>query len=120
MVDSGVYFLLKRNMKITFRLNESEYKKFKKRVKKSGVSQEGYIRYLINGFIPTDIPPPDYHSMMNELRGIGRNMNQIAQKAHVLNVIDAGKYDEAFDMLKQQLLEIMKAVSQPREIEGIK
>jgi hypothetical protein len=55
--------------------------------------------------------------MMNELRSVGKNMNQIAQKAHVLNVIDVGRYDEAFNLLKHNLVEIVNAVSQPRKIE---
>ena len=109
-----------RNVVIKFRLNNKEADALNNRVKKSGVSRESYIRHLISGYIPTDVPPPDYHSMLNELRGIGKNMNQIAQKAHVLNVVDAGRYDEAFELLKQQLLEIMKAVSQPRKIERSK
>ena len=39
-------------------------------------------------------PPPDYYSMMRELHKIGNNLNQIAQKAHVLNVIDVQRYDQ--------------------------
>jgi len=109
--------MLKRNRKITFRLTDSEYERFKKRVKKSGVSQEAFIRLLINGYIPTDLPPPEYHAMMNELRAIGNNMNQIAQKAHVLNVIDARRYDEGFDTLKKAIVEIVNAVNLPRKIE---
>jgi len=108
--------MLKRNKQIILRLNNNEFDKLKKRVKKSGVSQVGYIRSLINGYIPVDVPPPDYHSMMVELRGIGKTMNQIAQKAHSLNVIDAKKYDEAFEELRLSLIKIVKAVSQPRKI----
>ena len=109
----------KRNIKITFRINDFEFNKLKTRVKKSGVSQEAYIRNLINGYIPADIPPPDYHSMMNELREIGTTMSRIADKAHAFNLIDADRYDEAFDLLKQQLMEITKAVSRPRKIERV-
>ena len=109
--------MLKRNIKITFRLNKSENENLKKRIKKSGMSQEAYIRHLITGYIPADLPPPDYHVMMNELRSIGINLNQIAQKAHVLNVIDTRRYDEAFTMLKQALVEIINAVTRPRKIE---
>jgi hemoglobin-like flavoprotein len=63
------------------------------------------------------MPPPDYHAMLNELRAIGTNMNQIAQKAHVLNVIDTQRYEAAYTALKQALVEIIKAVTQPRKIE---
>ena len=112
--------MLKRNKQIILRLNNNELDTLKKRVKKSGLSQVGYIRSLINGYIPVDVPPPDYHTMMDELRGIGKTMSQIAQKAHLLNAIDAYKYDEAFDELKECLVKIMKAVSRPRKIVEVK
>ena len=110
--------MLKRNVKITFRLSEDENNKLKKQIKKSGLSQESYLRQLINNLIPTDLPPPDYHAMMNELRGIGRNINQIAQKAHVLNVIDTKRFDDAYAEYKQALITITEAVMLPRKIEA--
>ena len=108
----------KRNIKITFRLNESEKNKLTKYVKKSGLSQEAYLRHLINNLVPTDLPPPDYHRMMNELRGIGRNINQIAQKAHVLNVIDAKRFDEAYAQYKETTITIVEAVMLPRKVDS--
>ena len=111
--------MLNRDIKITFRLNESERAKFKKRIKKSGLSQEAYIRSLINGFIPTDTPPPDYFAMMKELHYIGNNLNQIAQKAHALNILDVKRYEENVAMLNKAVVDITKAVMLPRKIEKI-
>ena len=104
-----------RTIVIKCRLNQKEADLINKQVKKSGLSRESYLRQIINGLIPTDLPPPDYYKMMNELRAIGVNMNQIAQKAHVLNVIDVRRYDEAFNTLKQSLVEIVNAVTKPRK-----
>ena len=109
--------MLKRNIKITFRLNKSECEQFKKRVKKSGLSQEAYIRHLINGLVPTDAPPPDYFTMMRELHSIGTNLNQIAQKAHVLNVVDVKRYDENIAALNRAVVTITNAVMLPRRME---
>ena len=106
----------KRNIQIITRLDSKENMNFKKRVKKCGMSQEAYIRHLIIGYVPADLPPPDYYSMMNELRAIGNNLNQIAQKAHVLNVIDVRRYDEAFETLKKSLVEIVDSVKRPQKI----
>ncbi len=78
----------KRNVRIQFWLNKKETEALDKRVKRSGLSREAYLRHLINGLVPRDAPPPDYFSMMRELHGIGNNLNQIAQKAHTLNVVD--------------------------------
>jgi hypothetical protein len=107
----------KRNIQIIIRLDKDEHEHFKKRVKKSGLSQEAYMRHLIGGIIPTDAPPPDYHAMMRELRAIGNNLNQIAQKARALNAIDVKRYDENAAALNKAVLVIANAVMLPRKIE---
>lgn len=84
----------KRNVAILFRLNKKEAEALDKKVKRSGLNREAYLRQLISGVVPRDAPPPDYYSMMRELHKIGNNLNQIAQKAHVLNVVDTVLPDE--------------------------
>ena len=116
-LQEGSQFMLNRDIKVTFRLNKSESEKLKKRVKKSGLSQEAYLRQLINGLVPTDAPPPDYFVMMKELRHIGVNMNQIAQKAHGLNMLDVKRYDENAALLKKAVADIHNAVMLARKIE---
>jgi len=56
-----------RTVEIKCRLTQKEADSLNKRVKKSGLSRESYLRHLINGLVPTDAPPPDYFSMMKEL-----------------------------------------------------
>jgi len=103
----------KRSIQIITRLDEAEHEQFMKRVEKTGLSQEGYVRHLIRGFVPTEKPPPDYFTMMKELHRIGVNLNQIAQKANALGVID-GKYDEAVAVLNKAVADIVNAVMLPR------
>lgn len=105
----------KRNIQIIIRLDKDEHRRLCKLVKKSGLSQEAYIRHLIDGVIPNDAPPPDYFSMMKELHGIGNNLNQIAQKAHILNVIDVQRYDENTRLFNQAIRRITNAVILPRK-----
>lgn len=78
----------KRNIEIKVRLNRKEAEALNKRVKKSRLSREAYLRHLIEGSVPREAPSPDYYTMMRELYRIGNNLNQIAQKAHTLNVVD--------------------------------
>lgn len=54
----------KRNISIMFRLNRKEAEALDKRVKKSGLNREAYLRQVITGIVPRDTPPPDYYSMM--------------------------------------------------------
>ena len=85
-----------------------------KLVKKSGLSREAYLRHLICGVVPQDAPPPAYFSMMKELHAIGNNLNQIAQKVHVLNVMDVQRYDENMRLFKEAVRTITNAVLLPR------
>lgn len=107
----------KRNVHIQFWLDKKEAEVFNKKVRKSGLSREAYLRHLVNGVVPVDAPPPDYYAMMRELHGIGNNLNQIAQKAHVLGVLDVQRYDEAVRNFEKSVKEITNAVLLPRAIE---
>lgn len=103
-----------RTVEIKVRLNRKEAESLNKRVKKSRLSREAYLRHLINGRVPRDAPPPDYFSMMRELYHVGNNLNQIAQKAHMLNVIDVQRYDAAVRQFDDIVKRITEAVIKPR------
>ena len=104
----------KRNVHIQFWLDKKEAETLRKRVKRSGLSSAAYVPHLINGVVPQDAPPPDYYTMMQQLYRIGNNLNQIAQKAHTLNVIDVQRYDTAVSQFEAAVKEITAAVLQPR------
>jgi len=103
----------KRTHEIKIRLTGDEMSTLNKRAKECGYSREAYIRSLLSDRIPRPIPPPDYHAMMRELHSIGNNLNQIAQKAHVLNVVDAGRYDGALRLFAEAVKNIEEAVILP-------
>lgn len=107
----------KRNIHIQFWLNKKEFEDFDKKVKRSGLSREAYLRTLISGLVPRDAPPPDYYSMMRELYRIGNNLNQIAQKAHSLNFIDSRRYHEGLREFEQAVKKIIEAVVLPQKME---
>ena len=79
----------KRNVSIQFYLNTREADLLDRKVKATGLSRTVFLRHLVNGFQPRELPPPDYRDLMNALYGIGRNLNQIAQKAHAPVVVAA-------------------------------
>ena len=104
----------KRNNRVQVRLDNKEHQAFMKAVKKSRLSQEVYLRHLINDMVPQEAPPPDYYAMMQQLYRIGNSLNQIAQKAHTLNVIDVQRYDAAYRQFETAVKEITAAVVQPK------
>ncbi len=115
-LGKGGNSMRKRNIQIITRLNRKEQEHLQSMVKRSGLSQEAYVRQLINGVVPNDAPPVDYYKMMQELHSIGNNLNQIARKAHVLNVIDVQAYDQAVKELEQVIKRITDAVILPRKL----
>ena len=108
----------RRNIPFLFRLNRKEADAFRERVARSGLSQEAYIRQAISGKVPREAPPPDYYAMMKELHRIGNNLNQIAQKAHSLNVIDVQRYDKDMRKFEQTIQMITEAVILPGDMES--
>lgn len=109
----------KRNIEIKVRLNRREAEALNKRVKKSRLSREAYLRHLISGVVPQDAPPADYFDFMRELYSVGNNLNQIAQKAHVLGVLDERRYDEEVRKFDQLVRDITKAVILPRAMDMV-
>ena len=107
----------KRNIKIIVRLNEKEKKTLSNRVKKTGLSQAAFIRLLIKGYIPKELPPPDYHAMMRELHAIGTNLNQIAARANVTGHIDSTIFECEAKRLRKALLDIQAAVTLPEKMD---
>ena len=55
--------------------------------------------------------------MMRELYHIGNSLNQVAQKAHVLNVIDVQRYDTAVRTFETAVKEITAAVVSPQPMD---
>ena len=105
-----------RNVHVQLWLNRKEADALAHGAKKCGLTQSAYLRHLITGFVPKELPPPDYHAMMRQLYGLTNNLNQIAQKAHVLNEIDVQAYDRNAEMAIQAILDITRAVIEPRKM----
>ena len=105
-----------RNVHVQLWLNRKEADTLARSAKKCGLTQTAYLRHLITGFVPKELPPPDYHAMMRQLYGLTNNLYQIAKKAHVLNVIDVQAYDRNAEMAIQAILDITKAVVEPRKM----
>lgn len=106
-----------RNYEIKVRLTQAEMVHLTRLVSTSGLSREAYLRKLISGVVPREAPPPDFFSMVRELHYIGNNLNQIAMKAHALNVIDAKHYDDGVLLFEEAVQKILSAVLDPVPME---
>ena len=97
----------KRNVHIQFWLDKKEAEALGKKVKRSGLSREAYLRHLVNGVVPQDAPPPAYYDFMRELHRIGNNLNQIAKRVNSTGNL----YEEDVADLQERYGELWGAVS---------
>ncbi len=79
----------RRNVQILVRLTKEEAQEFDKKVKKSGLRRETFLRQMITGFVLAEKPDKEFYDTMRELSAIGNRINQLAAKANALNFIDA-------------------------------
>lgn len=105
----------KRDIRAQVWLNVAECQRLRDNAKKTGLSQENYLRSLINGYSPKELPPIDFYNMMRELRAIGGNINQLAVKANTTGYVDEAGFKHEAAYLRRMILEIQKAVTLPEK-----
>lgn len=96
-------------------LDNKEKAKLKADAKKSGLSQEAYLRSLINGYSPKVLPPLDYYAMIRELHAIGNNLNQLAAKANATGHLDSIVFQQEAGRLRESVQRIQQAVTAPEK-----
>ena len=79
---------MNRKQAFIVRMTKEELASLDKKVKKTGMSREGYVRTLCNNKSPVEIPPADYYALVREVRALGNNLHQIAHKANALGLLD--------------------------------
>ncbi len=102
-----------RNVPFLIRLTQNEIEQLNKHVEMSGLSREGYVRFLISGYIPRSLPPLDYHTLIRELHAIGNNLNQLAAKANAVGHIDTTVFQYEAKRLRRAVQEIQEAFIAP-------
>ena len=103
----------RRNVAVLFRLTPKEAQCLDAKVRRSGLSREAYLRQLIKGVVPRDVPPPDYYSMMKELYRIGNSLAGIAGNAHMMHTADVHRYDRVMQEFREAVRKITAAVVLP-------
>lgn len=100
----------KRNNLIQVWLSDDELSKLDIQAQKCGLSRAAFLRQMICGIQPKELPSPDFRPMMRQLYYCGNNLNQIARKVNALNVIDAQHYEEALKLFRKTVIELNKAM----------
>jgi len=106
----------KRNHYVMVRMSEVELQKFQTQVQKSGLSQEAFLRKVLNGFQVKAFPPLEFRELIRQICAIGNSLNQIAAKANSLHMLDTDKYHQNYRQLLNILLSIQKKCEEPEKI----
>ena len=107
-----------RNKKIQCWLSEKEYKAFDKAVKKSPLSKSDYIRNLILGYAPIEMPREVFETrkilfeVCNTLKDIAEGIG-----AHG---IKADEYYKAYNELREITNKIFEAVTRVPKLKELK
>ncbi|MFR5251832.1 MAG: plasmid mobilization protein [Butyricicoccus sp.] len=96
----------KRTNQIIVRLSDQEMLLLRRKLKANGMTMTGYFRALIvSGEIKT-LPPELMQDIQRQVRGVGRNINQMAKLAHISGKVSMGtlyQISDAQEKLEQQV-----------------
>lgn len=98
------------------RLNDDELNHLNKLVKESNLSRESYLRMCINGLVPKPSPSTELIETIGILRQIAESLNDISKSVYTQNGVDETMYIQNFELLQNQISEIMILIREPMEL----
>ena len=108
--------MAEKKVEIKVRLTPKEAARLQRLVKRTGLSREAYLRHLIGGVVPQEIPPPDYYAFMERLYRVGNLLEQTSRQAQAMGMINTVQYKEAVGQFHQLVEEVTAAVILPRRM----
>lgn len=86
-----------RNCRVEIYFTKNELESLIKKVRKSGLSREGYCRRILNGTEVKENPPADVPMLIREVRRVGYNIDQILKLANAKGLLDVPRLRKALD-----------------------
>lgn len=86
-----------RNCRVEIYFTKNELESLTKKVRKSGLSREGYCRRILNGSEVKENPPADVPILIREVRRVGYNIDQILKLANAKGLLDVPRLRKALD-----------------------
>lgn len=87
----------KRNCRVEIYFTKNELDTLTKKVRKSGLSREGYCRHVLNDSIVREAPSADVPHLIREVRRVGYNIDQLLKVANAQGLLDAPKLRKALE-----------------------
>ena len=86
-----------RNHRVEICFTKNELETLTKKVRRSGLSREGFCRRVLNGTEVKEAPPTDVPVLIREVRRVGNTLNQIMKRANALGLMDVPQLRKALD-----------------------
>ena len=96
----------KREIKKNFYLNYRENDELRKKAMKVGLTESELIRNLIKGYYPKEKPGKEFYNELQNLRTIGRNINQLAKYANSYGKLNEHELIMTKDKLDKLIYEL--------------
>ena len=102
----------KRNCRVEIYFTKDELESLTKKVRKSG---ESFCRHLLNGAEIKEAPSADVPMLINEVRRVGYNIDQILRMANARGMLDVPKLREALTENRKVEKMITAAYTMPED-----
>ena len=99
-----------RDCRFLVSLSEKEMNSLMKKVERSGLTRDAYVRSMFAGYEIKETPPVEFFEVLKSLQQINNNMNQIAVVANHKGFIDTAAYWENVRWLQKSVGLMMEAM----------
>ena len=87
----------KRNCRVEIYFTKTELETLTKKVRRSGLSREGYCRRILNGAVVKEAPPTELPLLIREVRRVGYNIDQLLMIARTKNWLVVKELEKALE-----------------------
>lgn len=103
----------KRNCRVVVYFSKDELDALTKKIRKSRLSREGFIRTAVAGKEVREGPTADVPVLIQEVRRVGSNLNQILKRANSIGLLDVPQLRKALDSNRATEKLIVDAYTMP-------
>ena len=100
---------MKRTCAMTLRFHRSELEALTQKARKAKMSRESYCRAVLNGVEVKEGPNADVAQLINQVRRVGYNIDQILKIANGQGLVDVPQLRKALEETHQVAQQIIKA-----------
>lgn len=104
-----------RSIKKQVWLNSRENELLKKKCMKAGLSESSFFRLVINDTQIKEKPDENFYKILNDLRGVAVNINQLARVANTYQYVDDNKYYPLANRVNDMIIYKNSTLPQPRK-----